>query len=371
MSVQRRILDIGLRYQLSDSPARWERILGELYRWHPSLRPTHVYRLTDPDSEQPDPWSDRLAEELARRCAVSRNFGWLLFRNDDGRVGLSIGRRGPQVEIRLSLRDTFPDCATALLGLLALFAKDDQPAVATLYDADLPEEHLPNVELAYAQELPALLYLDEQSAAAAGGMAHLRAAPCPALEPPGGGIILLIRPSVWGLPSPAEQEQIDAVTRHLGIRPRQPLRLIPVEEEPVHQSGPGSDGPPDHLVTILSPYKGSTVPDYEEEISWLREWVLLLSMPLAEGPRHRGIYQVAVAEARRYRYTAPRDAKNFPATDKFSLHLVRDPGPDTRGAMLDVLFSPGSPIHRVRFGETWYGPPVMDPKGPVYPETPA
>jgi hypothetical protein len=81
------------------------------------------------------------------------------------------------------------------------------------------------------------------------------------------------------------------------------------------------------------------------------EWVEQKSDVLSGGHRRRdGAFEVGVAAARKYRKDAIDDLKNLPQGDKLSIEFIREPDPATKKAMLQVLFGPGSPVYRVRFG---------------------
>ncbi len=100
--------------------------------------------------------------------------------------------------------------------------------------------------------------------------------------------------------------------------------------------------------------KGATVPDYFIEQGTYREWVNQKSDLIDSGPKTAGVYASGRAAARTYRLNANLEAGNLPAGAKYSLDFVRDPGPETRKAMLSILLDTGSPIQRVKFGGTWY-----------------
>lgn len=100
--------------------------------------------------------------------------------------------------------------------------------------------------------------------------------------------------------------------------------------------------------------KGATVPDYFIDQGAYREWVNQKSDLIDSGPKTAGVYASGRAAARTYRLNANLEAGNLPAGAKYSLDFVRDPGPETRKAMLAILLDTGSPIHRVKFGEVWY-----------------
>jgi hypothetical protein len=81
------------------------------------------------------------------------------------------------------------------------------------------------------------------------------------------------------------------------------------------------------------------------------EWVEQKSDVLSGGHRRRDrAFEVGVAAARKYRKDAIDDLKNLPPGDKLSLEFIREPDPATKKVMLQVLFGPGSPVYRVRFG---------------------
>lgn len=84
------------------------------------------------------------------------------------------------------------------------------------------------------------------------------------------------------------------------------------------------------------------------------EWVDLKSDDI-DRDRNGQPSSVGVNRADRYLREARLDMPNLPPGDLLSIHFVRDPGPITRRAMLDILLrSPGSPVNRVKFGDVWY-----------------
>jgi hypothetical protein len=56
-------------------------------------------------------------------------------------------------------------------------------------------------------------------------------------------------------------------------------------------------------------------------------------------------------------FASEHEIPNLPANTRFSLHFVRDPGPNIRKVMIEEIFKSGRDhyCHRVRFGEKWYG----------------
>jgi hypothetical protein len=100
-----------------------------------------------------------------------------------------------------------------------------------------------------------------------------------------------------------------------------------------------------------------TKPDYRHEEGGVVEWVELKSDLIDQGPKSGDVYTSGKAAANEYVKHAKTDAPDLPPGDKYSMHFIRDPGPETRQAMLDILFAPDSPIYRVKFGETWYTRP--------------
>ncbi len=104
--------------------------------------------------------------------------------------------------------------------------------------------------------------------------------------------------------------------------------------------------------------EGGTIPDYSISGGTFTEWVNQKSDIIDSGnKRGDGAFESGVDRARTYRTKADKEAGNLPAGDKYSIEFVRDPGPVTRQRMLEVLFGPGSPIYRVKFGDTWYTKP--------------
>jgi hypothetical protein len=103
-----------------------------------------------------------------------------------------------------------------------------------------------------------------------------------------------------------------------------------------------------------------TIPDYQIPGKGFTEWVEQKSDEINKGnPETKtGAFRSGVAAAGKYLRDAKLDIKNLPPGDKLSIDFVRDPGPVTVQRMLDILFAPGSPFFRVRFGEgTWHENP--------------
>jgi hypothetical protein len=97
--------------------------------------------------------------------------------------------------------------------------------------------------------------------------------------------------------------------------------------------------------------KDQTIPDYPIEQAGYTEWVNLKSDLIDTGKAVKGVFSSGKAAAKTYRAKAVKEAANLPAGDKYSLDFIRDPGPLTRKAMLDILLATGSSVHRVKFGE--------------------
>ncbi len=111
---------------------------------------------------------------------------------------------------------------------------------------------------------------------------------------------------------------------------------------------------------------GATIPDYKISHTGFTEYVNQKSNIIDRGDKDAsGVYKAGKTAAARYLSIAkgkgtpdkPGEATNVPAGDRYSLDFVRDPGPATRQAMLDILFATGSPVYRVKFGETWHTSP--------------
>ncbi len=98
----------------------------------------------------------------------------------------------------------------------------------------------------------------------------------------------------------------------------------------------------------------ATIPDYSLPQQGHTEWVNMKSDSINSGRKSGDVYQAGTKAATAYRGKAVAEAGNLPKGDKYSLDFIRDPGPETRNAMLKILFGEGSPIHRVKFGDTWY-----------------
>ncbi len=98
---------------------------------------------------------------------------------------------------------------------------------------------------------------------------------------------------------------------------------------------------------------GATEPDYpitHKGENAFTEWVNIKSdfLTAANGTRK------AMEYLRNADGTTKREALELPPGDKYSLHFIFDPGKATRDAMLAILLADGTPIYRVKFGETWY-----------------
>jgi hypothetical protein len=98
------------------------------------------------------------------------------------------------------------------------------------------------------------------------------------------------------------------------------------------------------------------VPDYYSDETGVPEWVEQKS-DLIGDPADKRINAAGTAAARLYLKHALADVHHLPAGSRYSIDFVRDPGRATRQAMLDILFSAGSPIYRVKFGTHWYFTP--------------
>ncbi|HEY6033644.1 MAG TPA: DUF4157 domain-containing protein [Kofleriaceae bacterium] len=115
--------------------------------------------------------------------------------------------------------------------------------------------------------------------------------------------------------------------------------------------------------------EGTTIPDYRIAHAGFTEWVNQKSHDLdPKGPRDaNGVLKGAKATARSLLKdmigdgtdSKPGEANNIPIGDRYSLDFIRDPGPETVVAMLDILFGETSPLYRVRFGEDWHTNPRM------------
>lgn len=100
----------------------------------------------------------------------------------------------------------------------------------------------------------------------------------------------------------------------------------------------------------------ATIPDYHLTHSGFTEWVNQKSDVLQGGGKDaKGAWEDGKARARSYRdYARDVAQPKLPPGDRYSLDFVRDPGAETRAAMLEILFAPGSVVYRVKFGDHWY-----------------
>jgi hypothetical protein len=112
---------------------------------------------------------------------------------------------------------------------------------------------------------------------------------------------------------------------------------------------------------------GATIPDYKLDHTGFTEYVNQKSDLIDQGTKDaNGAFDTGKTAAKRYldkangTATEPGEAANLPPADRYSLDFVRDPGPQTQKAMLDILFGPGSRVFRVKFGEgPWQQNPAI------------
>jgi len=146
--------------------------------------------------------------------------------------------------------------------------------------------------------------------------------------------------------------KIDAVQEQAPAPAPAPAPAAP--QQPAPPQPPPERPRRDGLVIIHSPHKGSTSPDYSVKHDGFTEWVNQKYDNINEGHDRHGVYLAGIDAARIYLRSARVEAANLPREDRYSLDFVADPGPETRQAMLRILFCGGSPVHRVKFGESWY-----------------
>jgi hypothetical protein len=117
---------------------------------------------------------------------------------------------------------------------------------------------------------------------------------------------------------------------------------------------------------------GYTEPDYFLDGTGFTEYVNQKSDRINQGKQDRkGVFEAGVAAAKTYlkiardgklerkkpgqdpgteRKRTMGEAKQLPEGDRYSLDFVRDPGPATQEAMINILFGDGT-IYRVKFGD--------------------
>jgi hypothetical protein len=225
MAKKRQLLGIELRFRPYPAAQTWKQTLNALLAWEPQLRPTFVDKLSDPNAEEPEPWSEALADDLAHRCATEAFTSWLLFREDDEEIRLAVSRREVEVQFSLVAPRPAKDPVQYLFELLKGLSTGARPALGMLFDAESDDAEVIMQGLRGLRTVPPLLYVDLQASNYIGGVARLRNAPCETLDAPGGGVLLVIRRSLWRQPSPEEQARIEAVAKYLGISDANPLVL--------------------------------------------------------------------------------------------------------------------------------------------------
>jgi hypothetical protein len=167
-------LAVELCFRFGASPEHWRQTLSGLLRWEPRLAPTTYERRTDLDAPGPEPWSDALWPEVARRLAVDESW---------------------------------------------------TPAMAMLFDRDSDDAEFLMQGLRRLVAIPPVLYLDARAVERAGGAIRLRAVPCTVFEPSPGALLIVAQESPWSPPSPEDSDRRDAVRKYLGISEASPLVL--------------------------------------------------------------------------------------------------------------------------------------------------
>ena len=219
------ILGIELRFLHNTFSELWVQTLNTIFVWDPSLLPTHIDRLSDIDAKEAEPWSRSLIEEIAQRCATKQRFAWMLFREDEGEIGMSIALREDEVEMSMGLKRPTIDLVDYFQNLLIALEGKISPMLGMLFDRNSPNAELVMQGLRGLKDVPPLLYLDAQAIEIAGGIDWLRTSPCEKIDMPGSGLLLVTR-LPWGNPSPEERRNIKALKQFLGIANSNPLVLI-------------------------------------------------------------------------------------------------------------------------------------------------
>jgi len=219
------VLGIELRFRSGPPPETWLRVLQRILEWNPQLQPTTLYRNSDPQAEEPEPWTESLAPQVAQGLAGSKSFSWMLFRHDNEEQRLTLRRQGDEISASIALPWSGGDPQSSLLDLIERLQDIVPVALGMLFDAYSPEAEVILQGLGGLRDLPALLYLDSAAAAALGEPERLRRAPCPVIDAPGNGVLLVIRENPWGNPTPEQRARTRSVAIYLGITPGNPLKF--------------------------------------------------------------------------------------------------------------------------------------------------
>jgi hypothetical protein len=230
MTPEKQRLAVELRFRIDASPSVWSNLLASLVSWEPRLRPTHVEKFSDLDSYGPEALKPETVAELAGRCVAEEYFIWGLTNVNERYFGMTFVRRPGEVAVSIAMPRPAIPLHTFLSTLLDALRGSVRPSLAMLFnllskqDAEVMSQGLSGLK-----DVPPILYLDDWAVVRAGGRDHLRNAPCEVLDMPGGGLLLITRPSLWDEPTAADLERKRAVQQHLGLSEDHPLVFVDPE----------------------------------------------------------------------------------------------------------------------------------------------
>lgn len=215
-------LGVELCFRPNPSVAAWVGVLRVVRAWEPRLQPSRVDRLADGDRRGPEPWSEEKWDELARLCAGEAPRAWTLL---DDRAALEASREALQVRLSLVVPPPDEEPVVWLDRLLSSLEGLPRPAMAMVLDRDSREDGALIMQgLDRLVDVPPIFYLDRLAMATLGGLERMRAAPAEVREAPG-GLLFVVRPSLWTRPRGDERKRIQAMRQFLWLSPDHPLSL--------------------------------------------------------------------------------------------------------------------------------------------------
>jgi|SRR2546423_11501707 len=226
MMTEEQKLGLELRFRPKNSAAVWSGLFASLLAWEPRLQPTHVEKPSHRYLQEPEPWTPEMVAELADKCAGKERFVWTLLGVDEG-FAMSFERRLVEVAVSIAMPRPSAPLPSFFLTLLDALQGSIQPSLAMLFDLYSNQDAKAVWQgLRSLGDVPPILYLDEWAVERAGGRERLHNAPCEVLDMPDGGLLLIIRLSLWDAPTAADIERKQAVEQHLGVSKERPLLFI-------------------------------------------------------------------------------------------------------------------------------------------------
>ena len=174
-----RILGIELRLRSVPSAADWRRGYDQILAWQPGLHPSLLYRNSDSQAVDPEPWREDLIPSLADGLAELSYFSWMLYRPDIEDQRLTFRRMGDEIGVSIAFPWGGDDLPVAFINLIDRLQACIPPSLGMLFDANTEDAEVIQQGLSGLKNLPALLYVNAVNIHVLGGIDHLRRAPCP------------------------------------------------------------------------------------------------------------------------------------------------------------------------------------------------